>query len=809
MRILHLTDLHLTAPNKTLGEMWAGVKTHLGTKRPDFIVLSGDLSQSATPDQFNAVVQFATEELLPLVGMDRARIVAIPGNHDVSWEAQVHDPSNVREPPVEDRVRYLRDPGTAPEERIRAELDKTTASYKFVHIDRGTYTERRFKNFRDAFYNKFYDAALASPHHPFEFIHEDDLWSAHVFAKKKVAFVGLCSCAHNDRWWTGATLAKSSVRNATRWLESVGVDDEWLKIAVWHHGIVPERKGHADYLAISEIGFLSSNGFGLGFHGHTHKAETRDIDQLFERSFPIIATGSFAVGPDQRPSEHNQCSIVDVDDEEVHWEVLDRSDDTTHWSHGKKRRLVRAGKVRAAPETGDEARASRHWRHVAVGEDGIATISIHITNLAFSGRLVLASVNHVGCGVDAPDSAEVMRNGVATSMTVHSDVQTPHVTTYYVYSPGVVRCDAFGWQYTIANAFALGTRDLEMRSAEINRRGARDNDSWTHTARFRADELMMGLQLPATSVGPSMQAHVARPRFSPTGGLVWEADDQTVQLQRVQLGSTVTLVACFRYGKPGKSYAIEYRPAVSVTRRDAPIVRSRLIRDCLETPPGGEALSDLLTQAMEEGPLRSFFEAPPTHVGWVAHVWDNELRVLRPCFGRFPRRTWASVFRYGEGVVGHAFRQSSVAVYVRGPTQGADSKAASVTYVPRTMAVHSATTSHEWIVCVPLRATRDGKGGLVGTLSFSSRQGDPESHAGSQLEALAHRAAKKVGNGQHGEHDRDREEARQKLAELCGLVSHGLWNALAVYAGANPAYYEARTIRDAEWSSPGAGGPAK
>ena len=81
-RILHLSDVHFGP--KHLAEVSAAIAGLVETERPDLVVISGDLTQRAKPDQFRAARAFVDrlEKVSP--------VLAVPGNHDVPlyrvWE---------------------------------------------------------------------------------------------------------------------------------------------------------------------------------------------------------------------------------------------------------------------------------------------------------------------------------------------------------------------------------------------------------------------------------------------------------------------------------------------------------------------------------------------------------------------------------------------------------------------------------------------------------------------------------------------------------------------------------------------------
>jgi len=87
MRILHISDLHVSPP-RSLPEVWAPVEACLRPEdKFDFVVVSGDLSERAQPAEFEALEQLVTQDLMRwLPDTERARIIFVPGNHDVLWD---------------------------------------------------------------------------------------------------------------------------------------------------------------------------------------------------------------------------------------------------------------------------------------------------------------------------------------------------------------------------------------------------------------------------------------------------------------------------------------------------------------------------------------------------------------------------------------------------------------------------------------------------------------------------------------------------------------------------------------------------
>jgi 3',5'-cyclic AMP phosphodiesterase CpdA len=78
--ILHISDVHFGPPH--LPRVAEGVLEHIARERPDVVVLSGDLTQRAKPEQFRQAREFVDRIPVPTL--------VVPGNHDVPlyrvWE---------------------------------------------------------------------------------------------------------------------------------------------------------------------------------------------------------------------------------------------------------------------------------------------------------------------------------------------------------------------------------------------------------------------------------------------------------------------------------------------------------------------------------------------------------------------------------------------------------------------------------------------------------------------------------------------------------------------------------------------------
>ena len=96
LRILHLSDLHITAsddPIVRLQPLLADLRDKeggFGFERLDYLVLSGDLTNRATPEEFDKVYQLISR-LIERFDLSAERCIIVLGNHDLSWDEQVYE----------------------------------------------------------------------------------------------------------------------------------------------------------------------------------------------------------------------------------------------------------------------------------------------------------------------------------------------------------------------------------------------------------------------------------------------------------------------------------------------------------------------------------------------------------------------------------------------------------------------------------------------------------------------------------------------------------------------------------------------
>ena len=118
--IAHISDLHRSQDNLVKNKaLWASLMNDMdsyveaGIKKPDILVVSGDIVQGANIDEnFKAQYEEALEFLVHLAEHlfegDRSKIIIVPGNHDVNWSISKTSMAKVSEDRFLDENRLIK-----------------------------------------------------------------------------------------------------------------------------------------------------------------------------------------------------------------------------------------------------------------------------------------------------------------------------------------------------------------------------------------------------------------------------------------------------------------------------------------------------------------------------------------------------------------------------------------------------------------------------------------------------------------------------------------------------------------------------
>ncbi|MEZ4452169.1 MAG: metallophosphoesterase [Nannocystaceae bacterium] len=770
MRVLHLSDLHRGGA-ETLKAIWGGPQAAIrklpeAEQRFDVIIVSGDLSEAARAGEYDELLEFTHTILLGYLREpeDRRRVIFVPGNHDVDWSADLGAPLQLSAlvesvggaAQLERLLRHYR------EDPARSGLRQIVSRYghvEWLHLDEAK-QHRRFANVQ-RFLDAFYGDALAHPCRRLDLLHpgEGHDWSAHLFADEQVAFVGFNSCFMNDRYWMGAAIARESIANATNYLHEHA--DGWLRVAVWHHGVHTDSY-RPDYLNQADIGELIVSGFQVGFHGHTHKASSEQLDWLTDR-FVIVSTGSLGANQHQRPDAvGRQFSIAQLYPHQAHVQVHERGGEISAYVRKASRSFSLISPVEKDHR---EVAAGAHRRRYQIDKHGIMTVDIDVTELLTPHPLVLAEVTPPVCdarGADAPASSP----GFEIRQTHHPREGTIRFTLF----PPEYRKTDLHWRYMASNAVPLTHAEVPRYDRALRRGPGSSHGAdvlRTHLVGFPSKVLGLTFVFDEVDVDPErVDARVERLLRSP-GDDYWvrvPSEERRCRLTRVSEREFTLMIEA---PIVGHRYGIVFRPRAPGTALDytSGRIAQRLIDRCLGDRDGGPMLSCVLAESVA-GAVGGVFGVDLDDVTWSGLLWDEARGRLATAFGNFPSRQWAVTFDYGAGIAGHAFRFNRPAAWCR----NAEHSKEALVY-QRMAQSQDWESEHDWIVCVPIVGDQDHA--PIGVVCFEG--GGKQQGFGDRLREFANAAlARAVTRGSPWEtfqHD------------LSTAVNTGFWLACSVADG--------------------------
>jgi UDP-2,3-diacylglucosamine pyrophosphatase LpxH len=290
VRILHLSDLHMHAGSDVeslLQPLVADLrddKEGLGLKSLDYLIISGDLTERATPQEFEQAQRFVSG-LIEEFTLTAQRCIIIPGNHDLSWD--------------EENVYSFR-------MKRQVSRDKLTPGH---YVEQGDgylirnddYYPLRFRNFSKSFYHP-----LMQQEYPLNFL-EQGLVS--TFADSRLQVLSFNSAweideHHRDRSSIHSGALSRTLKQADEQFREaqrsgkLPQEHTLLRIAVWHHPVTgPDLMQETTF-----IDRLRQADVRLCLHGHVHEDRADVLHYLHPtRKLHTIGAGSFGAPAHHRP----------------------------------------------------------------------------------------------------------------------------------------------------------------------------------------------------------------------------------------------------------------------------------------------------------------------------------------------------------------------------------------------------------------------------------------------------------------------------------------------------------------------------
>ncbi|WP_437568994.1 sister chromatid cohesion protein PDS5 [Sorangium sp. So ce542] len=271
--LLHLSDLHFGTRESAAAwysQLAEDLRGELSCSRLDAVVLSGDIANQSTPEEYDAARLFL-EKLCGEFQLSPQQVIPVPGNHDLHW-------------------------GLAKKAYKLFERDDYTGKLEdghFIDIGSGAVRvrdadlyPRRFEHFA-----RFYEDLRGEPYP----LSPEQQGLLYRFPAQRLLVLGLNSAWDLDHHFRArAAIHPQALSRALDQLRSEPATRDWLKIAVWHH---PVNSAFED--RIKDHGFLerlAGADFRLGLHGHIHKAQNglyRYDVSAAGRRLELVCAGTF------------------------------------------------------------------------------------------------------------------------------------------------------------------------------------------------------------------------------------------------------------------------------------------------------------------------------------------------------------------------------------------------------------------------------------------------------------------------------------------------------------------------------------
>jgi predicted phosphodiesterase len=284
LRILHLSDLHVGAeddPDSLFQPLEADLADHnegLGLERLDYLVISGDITHRASPQEFEKAHAFVSK-LIKRFELNVERCIIVPGNHDLDWETEVY---------TWRRKRHVRQEQLTPGAFIEA-------GDGYNLRDDATYPER-FKNFSQHFYHP-----LTQKRYP---LAPEEQCLPVLFSEDRLQFLAMNSAWEIDEYFqdrasiSAQALARGLPAAEQQRRDALTPETRVLRLGVWHHPITGNGKIH-DTAFVERL--LQAD-VHLCLHGHVHEERADLVNYLHSgRRMHVVGAGSFGAPMHHRP----------------------------------------------------------------------------------------------------------------------------------------------------------------------------------------------------------------------------------------------------------------------------------------------------------------------------------------------------------------------------------------------------------------------------------------------------------------------------------------------------------------------------
>jgi SpoVK/Ycf46/Vps4 family AAA+-type ATPase/serine/threonine protein kinase len=299
IRILHLSDLHIKQdadPISLFQPLFADMedkKEGLGITELDYLVITGDLTSRAKPEEFDKAAQFITE-LKDRYKLGNEQCIIVPGNHDLTWEDEAYEWKKVKGNQQEQEKCVKQGEG------FLIRKDEIIYSQKFKNFSEHLYSPIKERPYPLPFEEQCIPFLFAD--HRILILAMNSAWEIDEYFKDR-------SGIHNGALSRGLINAKYSIEESKK-MGKLYEDTPLIKIAVWHHPVTGNEKIEDDAF----LGRLRREDFKLCLHGHVHEDRADVIGYIHPtRKIYVAGTGSFdAPGPDRPEAIPRLYSVLEI-----------------------------------------------------------------------------------------------------------------------------------------------------------------------------------------------------------------------------------------------------------------------------------------------------------------------------------------------------------------------------------------------------------------------------------------------------------------------------------------------------------------
>lgn len=310
VKILHLSDIHVGTDEEARiyrVQLEADLKQELGIRGLDYLVITGDISNRSTPEEYAAAFELV-DGLVKRFGLDESRVVIVPGNHDLNWDLS------------ENAYRFV----------LKGKLTAPPLAGCYIQAgDKGVLLrdDERYAHRFDVFSEHFYKRVYCGVTYPSSYSEQAILFRR---PEEKILFLALNSAWEIDHEHRArASIHEGALSTALGALLERDYGD-WLKIAVWHHPVTGPEAMNADFLEQLVI-----HKFHLCLHGHVHEAREGLYKYDDRRQLHIVGAGTFGASAREQvtgiPLQYNLLTVK-TDRSEVKIETRKKEKPLGAWS---------------------------------------------------------------------------------------------------------------------------------------------------------------------------------------------------------------------------------------------------------------------------------------------------------------------------------------------------------------------------------------------------------------------------------------------------------------------------------------------